>query len=111
MTSDLIGVGVGTRNLKEIGSDRGAEAYDFIMAAEIKEKEAAERLLQEVLAGAPREAASTREAFHRDHGSHSRAAGKDAPAGAERRTSSMPARRSRSPARDLRYAGRRPQDS
>ena len=71
----------------------------------------AERLLQEVLAGAPREAASTREAFHRDHGSHSRAAGRDAPAGAERRTSSMPARRSRSPARDLRYAGRRPQDS
>ena len=47
LTSDLIGVGVGTRNLKEIGSDRGAEAYDFIMAAEIKEKEAAERLLQE----------------------------------------------------------------
>ena len=82
----------------------------------------AEQLLQEVLAGAPREAVSVGEPINHSYGSHGRDAGRDAAAaGAERRTSSMPAqrdglweaagRRSRSPARDLRYAGRRPDNS
>ena len=82
----------------------------------------AEQLLKEVLAGAPREADSKCDAAHRDLGGNSgAAAASNADAGAQRRTSSMPAqrdglwqaakRRSRSPVRDLRYSGRRPQDS
>jgi hypothetical protein len=47
LTSDLVAVGVGTRNLKELGSDRGAETYDYIMAAEMNEKTSTERLKRE----------------------------------------------------------------
>ena len=47
LTSDLIGVGVGKRNLKELDSDRGAETYDYIMAAEVNDKETTERQRRE----------------------------------------------------------------
>ena len=32
LTSDLTGVQVGRRSLREIGSDRGAETYDYLLA-------------------------------------------------------------------------------
>jgi len=34
LTSDLTGVQVGRRSLREIGSDRGAETYDYLLAQE-----------------------------------------------------------------------------
>ena len=32
LTSDLNEIGVGRRSLREIGSDRGAETYDYLLA-------------------------------------------------------------------------------
>ena len=32
LTSDLNDIGVGRRSLRDIGSDRGAETYDYLLA-------------------------------------------------------------------------------
>ena len=36
LTSDLNDIGVGRRSLRDIGSDRGAETYDYLLAQVIK---------------------------------------------------------------------------
>ncbi len=48
LTSDLTGIGVGKRSLKDLGSDRGAETYDYMMAAEVAAAERADANVERV---------------------------------------------------------------
>ena len=48
LTSDLTGIGVGKRSLKDLGSDRGAETYDYMMAAEVAAGERADAKVERV---------------------------------------------------------------